>query len=78
MENVGERYVAEIDAEGRHLRLFSELTMTGTIALVYNMKSKQAIIQKSVNDLREGQEKCEECATGLLSKPPKIVWTHQP
>ncbi len=78
MENVGERYVAEINTEGKHLRLFSELTMTGAIALVFDMKSRQAIIQESVNDLKEGQEKCEECAKGLLNTPPSIVWEHQP
>ena len=78
MPNVGEREVAEVKAEGKHLRLFSECTMTGFMALVYDMGKKQAIIYEMVDSFDDGKQKCEECAKGLLNKPASISWVHQP
>jgi hypothetical protein len=78
MANIGEREIAEVKAEGKHFRLFSEFTMTGFMALVYDMGTKQAILYEMVDDFEDGKQKCEECAKGSLNKPPSIIWTHQP
>jgi hypothetical protein len=77
METFGDRYVAEVSAEGKSLRLISEITNDGVRAVVYDIKAQQEIINELVGDLKDGREKCEECARGLLSRPCEIVWTNQ-
>jgi hypothetical protein len=78
MERFGERFVAEVKADSWHLRLFSEFTVTGPMALVWDMKTNQPIIHTPAKDLNEGREKCEVCVKGLLLKSPIIVWARQP
>jgi hypothetical protein len=46
MPNFGERFAAEIKAEGKHLRLFSEFTVTGALALVWDIKAKQEMLHE--------------------------------
>ena len=76
MEKVGEQYVADLNAEGQHLRLRSELTKDGPRAVVFDLKAKQEIINELVGNLKDGREKCEDCAKGLLTEPIEIAWTH--
>ena len=76
MENSGDQFVADINAEGKHLRLRSEVTKDGARAVVYNMDAKEEILNDLVGNLEEGREKCEECVKGLLTEPIEIEWMH--
>jgi hypothetical protein len=76
MEKFGEQYVADISAEGQHLRLRSEATKDGARAVVYDLETGQEILNDLVGDLKEGRERCEECAKGLLTEPIEIAWAH--
>jgi hypothetical protein len=77
MAKVGERFVANVTAEGMHLRLFSEFTEAGVKALVWDIEGKQEILHEMADDLAEGKEKCQQCVNGLLSKPQQVEWLHQ-
>jgi hypothetical protein len=77
MEKQGEQYVADVYAEGRHLRLISEVVKDGARAAVYDMDEKKEIMDELVGNLEEGRETCEERAKGLLTEPIKIGWTHR-
>jgi len=79
MATLGERDVAEVKAEGKHLRIFCEFTDVGFTATVYDVGLDQKIMDEIATSFADGRRLCEECVKRYLSGTvPRITWFHQP
>jgi hypothetical protein len=79
MATLGERDVAEVRAEGKHLRIFCEFTDVGFTAMVYDVGLDQKIMDEIATGFEDGRRMCEECVKRYLAGTvPKITWLHQP
>jgi hypothetical protein len=72
-------YTADITLGTHQLRLKSEMSVGGIVALVYDMTSNKEIEREFVNDFEAGKRRAEEIAKDYLSKPdasklPLIKW----
>jgi hypothetical protein len=77
MATLGERDVAEVQAEGKHLRIFCEFTEAGFTATVYDVGLDQKIMDEVAYSFEDGKQKCEEAVRGYLrGTVPKINWIH--
>ena len=53
LPNFGYRDVAEVKAEGKNFRLFSEMWKTGIVAVVYDLKARQELQRPEYNSPRD-------------------------
>ncbi len=72
----GERFIADVQASGQHLRLICEVVPEAYKAIVYDVKAKKVLFQDLAENLDGGKAKAEEFAKTLVSGRPKIVWQH--
>lgn len=76
---LGERDVAEVQAQGKHLRMFCELTDVGFTATVYDVELDQKVMDEIADSFEDGRQKCEECVRRYLNQTvPKLNWIHHP
>jgi hypothetical protein len=79
MATLGERDVAEVRAEGKHLRIFCEFTDVGFIATVYDVGLDLKIMDEIAASFDDGKRLCEEGVKLYLNGTvPKITWIHRP
>lgn len=74
MVKTGERFIADVQASGQHLRLICEAVPTGYKAIVYDLKSRKVLFQELAENLQTSKEKAEGFANTLVSTQVKIVW----
>lgn len=79
MANLGERDIAEVKAEGKHLRIFCEFTEVGFTAMVYDVGLDQKVMDEIATSFEDGRRMCEECVKRYLAGTVlMITWLHQP
>ena len=78
---VGDGFWAELEVNGQHLRLFSEVYELGHRAVVYDMKTKHEIARRDADSLEDGKRIAEQSAAdylkrvhGVASLPP-VNWS---
>ncbi len=76
MARMGERFIADVQASGQHLRLICEAVPAGYKAIVYDLKAKKVLFQELAENLESSKAKAEEFAKTLVSGRPTIVWQH--
>ncbi len=76
MAKAGERFIADVQASGYHLRLISEVAIPGCKAIVYDLKAKKIVFQEMAENLESSKAKAEGFAKTLVSGRPTIVWQH--
>ncbi len=76
MAKAGERFIADVQASGYHLRLISEVAIPGCKAIVYDLKGKKILFQEMAPNLASSKARAEEFAKALVSGRPTIVWQH--
>jgi len=63
---VGDGFVADVDVDGQHLRLFSEIYELGHRAVVYDVNAKNEIARHDADSLEGGKRMAEESAANYL------------
>ena len=78
----GEGYVADVKTKGRHLRLFSALSMTtgGWGAYLYDMGARRWLVEREFADNRDdGKIKAEIFAAAEIGgELPAVEWRRSP
>jgi len=76
---IEEGYTAAVRVGTHHVRLKSEMSVGGIIALIYDMNANKEIEREFVDDFEAGKRRAEEMAKDYLSRPgaaklPPIKW----
>jgi hypothetical protein len=74
LRKVGERFTAEIDHGDHRLRLFSEATPFGAVAVIFDMKTREWVTREWVDSLDEGKRRIEKIVGSLVGKLPTVDW----
>lgn len=72
--SAGDGFYADVIHDGRHLRLFSEVTAVGEVGAVYDLNAEVWIAREWADSLEDGQRKAQEIVNRVLRVVPAIEW----
>ncbi len=77
-QRAGEGFWADVTHKGRKLRLFSEVTVAGVFACVFDLDTEKWLVREWADNLEDGKCRAEKLGEAVLDETlPAIAWNER-